>query len=170
MLACNQLVQDMCKENSEKKIEELNKKLKKIYESGDQRDISQLEKEKAALKAPFRIFVEYVNGMDKENARVVRLPDSNQMVISLPKKLLDESRDPDGSPNIPGIKALRKRMAHELGHIALYLKELLAIDGLQGSKLLPEEAEKDVNIFAEELLRLRNERNEELSRLGGWQS
>ena len=54
-------------------------------------------------------------------------------------------------------------MAHELGHIMLHTDELLKIEGTQGSKDISEgEKEEEARFFAEKILEMRTQRNEDL--------
>jgi Zn-dependent peptidase ImmA (M78 family) len=53
-------------------------------------------------------------------------------------------------------------MAHELGHIALHSGVLSTIESTNGSNELKGKFEEEANRFAEELLRLRDERNKAL--------
>jgi Zn-dependent peptidase ImmA (M78 family) len=55
------------------------------------------------------------------------------------------------------VSKIRFLMAHELGHICLNADKIQL--GLIGSLALDPDAERDANIFAKELLRLRDERN-----------
>ena len=162
VFACNKIVEDILKRHSQKKIESLKMELQKAEENNDATKIAKIISDIQYFSRPFRIYVEYVPEMDIEGGRVVRLPPTNQFIISLPEKLLKNSWNKDGSYNTDGIRTLRHRMAHELGHIALHIEELLKDDGTQGSISLTDNAEDEADIFAAELLRLRHERNEML--------
>lgn len=166
VFACNKIVEDTFKRYSQEKIQSLKKELQKAEESNDIAKIASITSDIQYFSRPFRIYVEYVPEMDIEGGRVVRLPLTNQFIISLPEKLLQKSWNEDGSYNTDGIRALRHRMAHELGHIALHIEEILKDDGTQGSISLADNAEDEANIFAAELLRLRHERNEMLYKSG----
>ena len=166
VFACNKIVEDVFKRHSQKRIKNLKETLQEAEKKNDIKKISGILTEIDRLGRPFRIYVEYVSDMDIEGGRVIKLPLSNQFVISLPEDLLRQSWNSDGTYNTDGVKVLRNRMAHELGHIALHIEELLEIDGTQGSKLLTKEAEDEANIFAVELLKLRHERNEQLYKTG----
>jgi len=159
VFACNKIVEDVFKKNSKSRIEELKKELQDAEKNNNEKKVVEILLDIDRLGRPFRIYVEYVQDMDIEGGRVVKLSMSNQFVISLPEDLLSKSRNKDGTYNIDGVKTLRHRMAHELGHIALHVEELLKIDGMQGSFTLTDEAEKEANIFAEEILELRHQRN-----------
>ena len=166
VFACNKIVEDIFKRYSQEKIITFKKELQKAEESNDIAKIASITSNIQYFSRPFRIYVEYIPEMDIEGGRVVRLPLTNQFIISLPEKLLQKSWNKDGSYNTDGIRALRHRMAHELGHIALHIEELLKDDGTQGSISLADNAEDEANIFAAELLRLRHERNEMLYKAG----
>jgi Zn-dependent peptidase ImmA (M78 family) len=166
VFACNKLVEDAFRRYSLAKIKKLKERLLSDETNNDVEKMVELKADIRLLERPFRISVEYVTGMDAEGGRVIKLPESAQFVISLPKKLLDQSKTKDGFYNPDGVKTLRRLMAHELGHIALHIEELLEIDGTQGTKLLSDEAETGADIFAHELLQLRHERNERLYTTG----
>jgi len=159
VFACNKIVEGVFKKHSQGKIEKLKNELQEAERANNEKKVAEILMDIDRLDQPFRIYVEYVPDMDIEGGRVVKLPLSNQFVISLPEDLLLKSRNEDGTYNIDGVKTLRHRMAHELGHIALHVEELLEIDGTQGSFLLTDETEKEANIFAEKLLELRHQRN-----------
>jgi Zn-dependent peptidase ImmA (M78 family) len=158
--ACNILLRDEFKKPFQKKIEELKKSLNAPSIHNDQKKIMEISQEIWAFSKPARIYVEYVDNMHEDGGRTIKI--QNQFVISLPRKLADKSRNQDGSYNIEGIKRLRERIAHELGHIALHYKELLDNESLQGTKLSPDDEEKEVDIFAKKLLDLRHTRNKDL--------
>jgi ferredoxin len=166
VFACNKIVEDVFKQHSEGKVDNLSKALQKAKEHNDDKKISEIKNDIERLRRSFRIYIEYVPDMDIEGGRVIKLPLSNQFVISLPGDLLRQSRNDDGSYNIDGVKTLRHRMAHELGHIALHIEDLLEINSRQGAKLLSEEAEKEADIFAAELIKLRHQRNEHIYKTG----
>ena len=169
VFACNKVIEDTLKRHSQEKIETLKKALQNAEESNDSAKIASITSDIRYFSRPLRIYVEYVPEMDIEGGRVVRLPLANQFIISLPEKLLQKSWNADGSYNTDGIKTLRHRMAHELGHIALHIEELLNDDGTQGSFSLADgNAEDEANMFATELLRLRHERNEMLYKSGAY--
>ena len=166
VFACNKTVEDIIKRHSQEKIDSLKKDLQKAEENNDNAKIAEIMSNIHELSRPFRIYVEYVPEMDIEGGRVVRLQLTNQFIISLPEKLLRNSWNENGSYNADGIRALRQRMAHELGHIALHIEELLKDDSTQGSISLTGDVEDEADIFAAELLRLRHERNEMLYKAG----
>lgn len=155
VFACNKQIEETHKRNAETKLNKLRKSLSLAYGRKDIEAMADIKAEIKSLKPAPRIYVEYVPDMSEESGRVVKI--NNQLVISLPLKLLEKSKNKDGSYNEAGVKALRKKMAHELGHIVLNLEALLSIDNLQGSKFLDPETHRDADIFAEELLRLRHE-------------
>jgi len=166
VFACNKTVEDILKRHSQEKIKSLKEDLRKAEEDKDTIKIASIMADIKCFSSPFRIYVEYVPEMDIEGGRVVRLPPTHQFIISLPEKLLQKSWNADGTYNAEGIRELRHRMAHELGHIALHIEELLKDSGTQGSISLTGNVEDEANIFAAELLRLRHERNEMLYKSG----
>jgi hypothetical protein len=166
VFACNKILEDSFDKYVQVKEVEIKNQLEVAEKRGDHKRRDELLMEKDRLGRPYRIYVDYVPNMDIEGGRVIKLTDSNQLVISLPEGLLKNSRNEDGTYNPNGVKKLRKRMAHELGHIALHIDKLLEIDGTQGAFDLSEEAEKEAETFATELIRLRRERNKEIYKNG----
>ena len=96
---------------------------------------------------------------DDEGGRVVKA--EKKLIISLPRKLTENLMDDTGKLRKEAIAQIRKKMAHELGHIVLHA-ELLPL-GTNGSKELDAELDWEANVFAEELLRLYELRDHRLS-------
>jgi hypothetical protein len=171
VFACNKIIEGELKRYSAAKIKELKERLHAAEKNNNFEKIKEISIEIDRLKRPFRISVEYFDDENMGGGRVIRLPESNQFVISLPKNLLKQSRKQDGSYDEEGVRKLRCMMAHEIGHIALQIKELLELPGLQGTKLMStDQEEEEAIIFAEELLRLRHERNKRLYETGEWEA
>jgi len=167
IFACSRIVQSEFKEYIDEKSRGIKKRLLAAEKAGSTQQIHEINKEIQQLKVPFGIHVEYIS---KGKGRIIFLPDSNRFVITLPKDLLDGSRNQDGTYNPEGLKKLRKLTAHEIGHIALQTKELVKSASTQGSITISGNQESDANIFAEELLALRHQRNEELFKGGMWKA
>jgi len=98
------------------------------------------------------ILIDYVPMKDIDGGRVIKVDD--KLIISLPEALCDNiviegklQRDP--------VDKIRKKMAHELGHIVLHTEQVVEYDmsGTARLKDLDWEAEE----FAKELLRLYKE-------------
>jgi hypothetical protein len=165
-LACDRLIEGIYKKFMEKKVKELSDHLMAAYRKNDNEKVNEIIGQKRLLETvKCHIFVDYID-MDENAGRVVKI--ANQLIISLPKKLLSDSRYEDGSYKEAGVKKLRQIMAHELGHIALHTEELLKIDSLQGSKDLDEQSEQEAEWFASELLELRHKRNSDLHKSGNY--
>jgi hypothetical protein len=111
-------------------------------------------------KVRYYIYVEYLN-MPADVNRVVKT--ESQLIVSLSKELLENARNKDGSFIGDGLKKLRWVTAHELGHALLH-SENVKLGGTQGSIDLNDIDEKEAGLFADELLRLRHERNEALKK------
>jgi hypothetical protein len=174
VFACNKILESEFKDYLETKTAKLRERLLAAEKSNDQDRIAEILRDTDRLKRPFRIYVDYFGYSDDENmvrARAVHLADSNQFVIYLPKALLDKSINEARTYNADVVKRLRRLMAHELGHIILHTKELLDDQGTQGSTLLSGNAdtEREADIFADELLHLRRERNGGLFTTGIWE-
>ena len=170
VFACNKLLEDDFKRKRKKETSRLNDDLKKAYRKKEDSRVKLLKKKIASLNLPkYRIFVDYVGFKDPEAARVVRT--ENQLIISLHKSLCDNTKNADGSYDPSAVQKLRYIMAHELGHIILHTDELLSTEGTQGSKDITgeeevkERLEQEASCFAEELMRLRLERNEILAKV-----
>ncbi|GAB6392089.1 MAG: ImmA/IrrE family metallo-endopeptidase [Treponematales bacterium] len=160
VFACNKLTEQAVKQANEKTRAALQERAKSAKTREDREDV---RREMDSLKNPYRIYIEYVNGMPEDGARVVRLPASNQLVIEMPRCLLDKAVKDGWYQNPDAVKKLRKTKAHELGHIVLNLDALMHINGTQGTKdMRGHETEESANLFADELLRLRKERNAQL--------
>jgi len=160
IFACNKLTEAVVKNINETKRLRLMERVNVARTDGDRADI---RKEMDALKNPYRIYVEYVNDMPEDGARVVRLPDSNHLVIVLPRKLLEKSLENGWYKSAEAVEKLRGTVAHEIGHIVLNIAKLMENDSTRGSKDMGDNAsENNARIFAEELIRLRKERNSKL--------
>lgn len=173
VFACNSMMQEKFKEHTSRKIDELKGRLSKAEKENHIEEVRKLSIEIDRFKRPFRISVEYFNDENMNGGRVIILHDSNQIVIEIPKNLLEQSRDKKANDPyayiVEKVKELRIMMAHEIGHIVLQLDEFLKISSLQGTKLLSSKnQEEDAKIFAQELIRLRHERNEYLYKSGAW--
>jgi hypothetical protein len=92
--------------------------------------------------------------------RVVKT--ESQVIVSLSKELLENARNKDGSFIGDGLKKLRWVTAHELGHALLHSEDMKPGE-TQGSIGMDGTTEVEADLFAEELLRLRHERNKSLS-------
>lgn len=156
--ACNKLLEDDFKKKHKKATSRLKAELDAACRKQDNNRVSELLKKIAAVKLPkYRIFVDYLDLSDPEGARVVKAED--KLIINLPKSLAEESRDAGGYYNKAAVQKLRRIMAHELGHIVLHTEVLLSINSKQGSKEIGGDLECEANWFADELIRLRVERN-----------
>jgi hypothetical protein len=165
VFACDKLIEAVYKEVGKEKAREFNKALQKAVDEKKTAEIALLkEKRKSLDLAKFHIYIDYIDMSDPDAGRVIKV--ENKLVISLPKSLVADSKNEDGSYNGKGVQRLREVMAHEIGHIALHTADLLKIDGLQGSRGLDPQKEQEANWFAKELLRLRDERNRLLAVAG----
>lgn len=170
--AGNKMLEDNFKERHHKEVSLIKKELKVACQKNDTAEIDRLiEREKYLRPPKHRIFVDYIK-FDKAYslravARVVKAKD--RFIITLPKSLIDGTRGADGSykPDPGNVQTLRRLMAHELGHIILHTDRLLSIDGIEGTReIVEKELEREADWFAEELMRLRLERNKVLAPTG----
>ena len=163
VFACNKLLEDKFK-SSHKKTSKLKEKLEDAYRKKNKGEISKLVKDINTLSIPkYRIFVDYVDLSTPEAARVVKAED--KLIITLPKALSESTRTTSGTYNPTVVYNLRRIMAHELGHIVLHTDTLLSIDDANGSNNITGQLEIEADWFAEELMRLRLERNKILSKV-----
>jgi hypothetical protein len=163
VFACNQMLRDAYKE-AERESRRLKEALQTACRKKDEKaqkdaleEIRHVER-----KVKYYIYVEYVN-MPADVNRVIKT--ESQLIVSLSKKLLENACNKDGSFIGAGLEKLRWVTAHELGHALLH-SENMKPGETQGSIELNDAAEAEANLFAEELLRLRHERNEALRKSG----
>jgi hypothetical protein len=162
ILACFKVVETVLADSKGKRIKELQEQLNK---SQTKEGTKKIATELALVERPCHIAVQYVDDMDSSAGRIIRLPDSYDFIISLPYCILQSSLTNDGLwYNAVGVKQLRELMAHEIGHFVLYTEEMLTIDSMNGSNCLSKEAHDNATIFGRELIRLRHERNDKLSK------
>jgi hypothetical protein len=155
VFACTKILHD----TRRKQYGELKKELEKAYT--DNTKTSELLEQKKQMDEQnrFHVLIDYVTGMDKNSARVVKT--DNKLVISIPRGLLDDVQGGTGAHSVQdSVSKIRFLMAHELGHICLNADKIQL--GLIGSLALDPDAERGADIFAKELLRLRDERNKNL--------
>jgi len=161
VLACDKMLEAAYKNAGQKERTRIKAALQKAYQKKDKAGIKKLMEEKNSLKTiKYHVFVDYIDMDDPEAGRVIQAED--KLIISLPKKFAENTRDVDGSFNNASVSKLRKTMAHELGHIVLHTDKLLSIKDRVGSKQIEGQQEQEANWFADELLRLRHIRNEML--------
>lgn len=159
------IVQDFYKE----KLAEIKSKIKEKAERGLNTE-KEHEQEKEVLEfinqSHFAIDIVYMNVRDEDVARVTKT--GKVFNILLAKSLKDKIHKPDGGLDYNVVKKIRELMSHELGHIVLHTKEILAEDGTQGTlNIKADNQEEDARIFAKELLELRRERNRRIREDGG---
>ena len=160
--ACNRLLEHDFNEYCKKRRSELKEEAK----TASKESLQTINEKLDELQKPYQIYIDYLNDIPEDGARVVRIPLSNrtQLVINLPKRILNEAVDPVTKwyKNPEAIKSLRKKTAHELGHIVLNTEEIFKSYGTQGTKDIIGEDEEAAKIFAKTLLDLRKERNEKI--------
>jgi hypothetical protein len=163
IFACNRLLRDDYK-NTEQDFSRLNEALqgacRKKNETAKKAALEDIQR--AKQKVRYYIYVEYLNVPADVN-RVVKT--ESQLIISLSCELLEGANGKDGSFIGNSLKKLRWITAHELGHALLHSNSLKPGE-TQGSIELDGAAENEADIFAKELLRLRNKRNEALRESG----
>lgn len=98
------------------------------------------------------ILIDYIPMKDTDGGRVIRVDD--KLIISLPEALCENTIIESKLQKEP-VEKIRKKMAHELGHIVLHTEQLPEYD-LSGSARL-KDLDWEAEEFAEELLRLYKE-------------
>ncbi len=127
---------------------------------------SLVQKAKALKKVAHRkinILVDYLPQIKDNSARITWIQNNTYMIV-LPKSM-ESIRDADGKIDFKVLSALRKLMAHELGHVVLHagifdspIGDSKTYKQIEITDLTEQEAE----IFAEKLISLRRARNEEI--------
>lgn len=108
-----------------------------------------------------RIIVEYLSQIKPGNARIVRT-ENNNFQITLPKEM-EDIRKADGTIDFDILKALRKLMAHEVGHVVLHSGILEEFQKPNLNQWDPDSgSEEEAEFFANQLIELRKIHNEEL--------
>lgn len=159
------IVRDFYKE----KLAEIKSKIKEKAERGlsTDKELDQEEEEMELINQNrFAIDIVYMNVSDENVARVTK--NGKVFNILLAKSLKDKLHKSDGTLNYNVVKKIRELMSHELGHIVLHTKEILAEDGTQGTlNIKADSQEEEACLFAEELLELRRKRNRRIREDGG---
>ena len=106
-----------------------------------------------------RIAIEYLEELNEDSARTTRTK-NNLFTIVLPK-CMQEVRGIDGHIDVEKMKSIRRLMAHELGHILLHAGSIMPGDQ-NGTETMREDMEEEADWFADELIKLRQERNREI--------
>lgn len=159
------IVQDFYKEQ----LAEIKNEIKGKAERGldTEKELEQARELKDLINQNrFVIHIGYMNISDENMARVTKT--GKVFYILLAKSLKDKIHRPDGGLDYGVIKKIRELMAHELGHIVLHTREILAEDGTQGTlNIKTDDHEREACLFAEELLELRRKRNRRIRKDGG---
>ena len=102
-----------------------------------------------------QIIIEYIPMEDIYGGRVINI--DGKMIIMLPKKIIENIMDDDGRLRKEPVEKVRKKMAHELGHIVLHTDLVPMYDTAGTGKL--NELDWEAEVFAEELLSLYKKRD-----------
>lgn len=109
------------------------------------------------------ILVDYIPQIQENSARIT-WTQSNTFMIVLPKSM-ESTRSADGKINFEVLAALRKLMAHELGHIVLHSGLFDSPCDVQESHKqieISDASEEEAELFADALISLRRNRNAEI--------
>ena len=113
------------------------------------------------------INIGYINISDDNIARVIKVGNSS-FHIYLAASLRDSILKEDGEYNYDTIVKIRKLMSHELGHLILHTKDLIMEESTQGSlTICDDKKEEEADLFGNELLQLRKDRNRKIRHDGG---
>lgn len=171
--AVEEQLKEIIKKSYNEKLNELNLQIARKIENNPEkkihikRELEEKEQLEKILKDNlFSIRICYINMKNPNAARVVKT--NGSFIIYLAKSLKDEIFKEDGSYNYKVINQIRTLMSHELGHLVFHTKDLLSDESLQGSLNIKDpEKEEEANLFGQELLRLRRERNKQIRNDGG---
>lgn len=118
---------------------------------------------KEVYNKKINILVDYIPQIQENSARIT-WTQSNTFMIVLPKSM-ESTRGADGKINFDVLAALRKLMAHELGHIVLHSGLFDSPCDVQGGHKQIEistVSEEEAELFASVLISLRRDRNAEI--------
>jgi len=111
--------------------------------------------ERSLKSRKHQILIEYVPMDDPGGGRVINI--DGKMIIMLPKKIIENIMDDNKKLLKESVDKVRKKMAHELGHIVLHT-DLVPVYDLVGSGKL-DSLDWEAEVFAEELLSLYKDRD-----------
>jgi len=153
------LVSDLMKANKET-VAKLNDALKAAVRERKTALVDELMVKIAVLERTLKsrkhqIIIEYVPMDDLYGGRVINIDE--KMIIMLPKKIIENIMDGDRKLQKEPVEKVRKKMAHELGHIVLHT-DLVPMYDLVGTGKL-NELDWEAEVFAEELLSLYKKRD-----------
>ncbi len=167
--ACQKIIRDSVSTYFSEEYDKLLEKMEERVEKGLKIDSFEDEIRKLdslRRKQSFHVDVTYIDMKNEDSARVVKI--ENAFVIYLPRSLGEKIVRDDGSFDYDSIKKVRRLMSHELGHMILHTKELLMVDGTQGSvEIRNDDQEAEADYFGRELVELRKDRNKRISDDGG---
>ncbi len=135
---------EIIRETDPEKLTQLSEKFKDLREN--------------RLQKKAKISIVYLDEIKGESARTIR--SQNAYTIILPGEL-KRVRNEDGSFNIKELGLLRRLMAHELGHIVLHSDKIVN-ENPMGTAAFDVMQEEEADYFAEQLIHMRRERNDEL--------
>lgn len=167
--ATQEYIKDIAKEYYSERIDALKIRIKEKIEKD--MDAAQELEEKEELEVIIRrnlfyVDIGFINISNEMAARVVK--NNKSFTIYLAASLRDNIFTEKGEFNYKVIATIRKLMSHELGHLVLHTKDILQDNTTQGSLNIKDaEKEQEANIFGQELIELRKERNKKIRKDGG---
>lgn len=165
-------VQTCIKEEMQKLYKQELLRLYKDLKEGKDKNITKIKQRAQTVKSQLsrlkdehscNIHIKYLESVkEPTNARVTQIDDFFDIYLS--SVLRENIFNTDGTYNYKTIRLIRELMAHELGHLVLHTQDLLNIKNTQGSKDIKDSSkEKEADLFKDELLKLRSERNRKMS-------
>lgn len=173
MFAIEKMYRDNSGSQYRAKVREILDRLSNPALSAEERENLVLEAKnlKENYSKKINILVDYIPQIQENSARIT-WTQNNTFMIVLPKSM-ESTRGEDGKINFKVLGALRKLMAHELGHIVLHSGLFDSpCDVQSGHKQIEISAvsEEEAELFASELISLRRDRNAEIYEDGRFKS
>lgn len=165
--AIEKILEDKIQQNYKDEFDSIRQQIKDTSDSNQLQEILEKAKERQkviAQRTKTRIYVEYISQLKYGNARINKSANNNFHIL-LPKEM-ENVRDINNEIDWGKLRDLRKLMAHELGHIDLHsgiLDNLNIIDLNQGP-------DDEADYFADVLINLRKDRNQEIYKDGHYES
>lgn len=173
MFAIEKMYRDNSGSQYRAKVREILDRLSNPAISAEERENLVLEAKnlKENYSKKINILVDYIPQIQENSARIT-WTQNNTFMIVLPKSM-ESTRGEDGKINFKVLGALRKLMAHELGHIVLHSGLFDSpCDVQSGHKQIEISAvsEEEAELFASELISRRRDRNAEIYEDGRFKS
>lgn len=172
--ASQEVVEQLVKDFYDDKLAELKRRIAEKAEKAEkarrgldtEKEYEQEKELMETIQNRFVIKIRYMNVSNENMARAMK--NGKVFTIYLAESLRQRIHKDDETLDYGVILKIREKMAHELGHIVLHTKEILAEDSTQGTLNIKDDVkEEEACLFAKELLELRRERNKRIRKDGG---